>query len=315
MSNNMCDQVSESSKCGRLALIRQGQAYYRLQMEKAVQDFRPFISLEDSVSSETTSDDDEMNDDSLCDNDLSYYNSMTDSEDENISDVIIDDDDTMNRSLITNVGSMLASQLSFSTCHVEDTSGIMTVFLPSEYCQNKLDGANGSNACVLISLIMGYMYVTENCDPVSSISSIVDRLLPLFCGAIHVGNYLHSESGFTGMLHIEEALALLPPELPMELVEETNLQGNVTLDGSIFGYYKTVHSMLDKLSFTVLIIGMKAFCLCKYGNLLIGFDSHEHEPFGSKIFIIRPDVLTELDLACYEDVEIAYACIASAMNR
>lgn len=187
-------------------------------------------------------------------------------------------------------------------------------FMLSSCCQSNLAAANGSNACVVISVLMGYVFLKskilqENISYRST--AFINMFLSLLCGAIDTGNYLYNFNELSGFIHIMEAMEVIPPGIDVTVTEERNIYYNNDSELSLAPYLQQHREKETAGScFCVVVAGGKAFSLFLDRNKVFFIDSHENGDYRGRFCIIEtqnsPKKLPPYIL-CNDD-EVIYAC-------
>ena len=148
-------------------------------------------------------------------------------------------------------------------------------FFPSDLCQARLNGRNGSSACTTISLLVGYFLPRV-------LTKGQTAILECFVGCIEFGNYIHGDQADTT---VEESLKL--KNLPEMSV--TNL------DNTFFT------NLFERLSgfqsrFIVVTGNGKSMCCVPHDGYFVFFDSHSHGDYGALVSVVtKQDDLSSLN--------------------
>ncbi|XP_057307482.1 uncharacterized protein LOC130645491 [Hydractinia symbiolongicarpus] len=153
-----------------------------------------------------------------------------------------------------------------------------TIFFPPLLSQSTLGDANGSNACVVISLLLGFAVKKSNYElDFSSWSALKDILLPIYCGAIDIGNYLYRTNKKSGFLHTAEALQILSSNM-LSLTEERNVFFG-TRDNSLLSYISDKRSECNDV---VVVKGVAMSVFIDHTRIIF-IDTHRNDQRGGKI--------------------------------
>ena len=57
-----------------------------------------------------------------------------------------------------------------------------------------MNAGRGSSACVIISLLMGYMLAHTQDFTEHELAEIHSHIIPLYCGSIEIGNLIYDNS-------------------------------------------------------------------------------------------------------------------------
>ena len=210
--------------------------------------------------------------------------------------------------LLLVLGEDMSSKFVFDNCQVRHANNCTSVMLPEECCQNRLGDADGSNACVLISLLFGFSFLQRcNVEDVRHFNpnALFKTLLPLFCGAIELGNFVYDKYNCNGLLLVQEALKLLSPDIQMDVIDEQNFQVN---NQSTMDFLRNLPSENTSGIFTVLVIGANAFPVFNVNGKLLIVDSHGNGQFGGKFVLFDPLQCMTTDVLSRVDNSFGYAC-------
>ena len=138
--------------------------------------------------------------------------------------------------------------------------------------QSTISNRNGSNACVVISLIGGYVFSKMSCFEVNDLVNAV-------VGCMEVGNLICEENESLYNLTIDEAMAMLPSDDMVQLKEERNV---IVSCGDIL-QLEVALSSDSTVDFFVVIVNEKALPVIKCRQDVVVFDSHAHPPRGACI--------------------------------
>ena len=171
---------------GKKALLLKGISFCKLQLEKGVTEF--FGS-------------DEINTESI------HY----DYPNESVTEHADAEDIQITTDYIKEVGAELSVQFADSSefCEVLLESGKIW-YMPKDCCQSFLNGANGSNACMIIALLAGHAISgTDDLHNDISIGTIKANILSSFLGCIDVGNTLYDTNNLSGFLDIVQGITAI----------------------------------------------------------------------------------------------------------
>ena len=190
-----------------------------------------------------------------------------------------------------------------SDCLLRDgDGGYSAVILPTEFSQSTLNGRNGSNACSVISVLIGYFSTTAR---VTSDTNLFNDIIPIFVGCMEIGNTIHDGPE---LLTIQDAMSLLPG-LGMEISDERNC--------FLEQLPQHVKEQLGESDshFLAIITAGRTVCIAKESNSrLILFDSHQRQDYGA---LILRSKLNELDTMCRNisdnPAELIYICLINVL--
>ena len=158
--------------------------------------------------------------------------------------------------------------------------------LPIDVSQGRYRGRNGSNACSLISLLIGHTLQKRNIWPLSCDSQLPSSIVDVICGCIEMGNRaydLYRESLPSRYLSIQEAATVLEmwfeadvgDNLPVRLDDQHTqstiagqLQEAIQSETNVFGY---------------LILNEKTSLFHMNARVISYVDTHAHAPHGPVI--------------------------------
>jgi len=295
-----CDiSVIDPAVRGRMVLVKTAMLYYRREIEKALKAFECYFDPNSLCTGDLPEESDdehngsEHNESDTCPSDIEY----------DITREILMTDISFD--FISTLGIELSRSFAFSECVMKEMNDEITILLPREYCQDRFAGANGSNACVVISLLMGFMVVTkknllmENFD----CQQFCELLVPLFCGAVHTGNFLYEHYEARGFLTITEAISFLPSAITLNIEDEENILP------SDFRNFIQKTSRIPSNSFSVMIVNGVAVSILptKLGVLVI--DTHSYDTYGGKLTFIDRLNIPDDNFPLFKDNEMAYCCV------
>ncbi|XP_057310731.1 uncharacterized protein LOC130648685 [Hydractinia symbiolongicarpus] len=281
------DLENSQALFGELILMRKGLLFYQNCLEKAVSVFQKCINLgnvEILQNSETEGDGDEYDseDDNARDNDFD----MLDKESTSDVEEVYFPNNEVNSEFVLAVGIELAQGYKKDPLVVKEDSHTKTCMCPLSLCQSLLNNANGSNACVVISLIMGYM-LTKNPTVFSNLQVNHDSscFLSIFCGAIEVGNYLYTKNSMEGFLTVVEGLDILPEYFNLTIQEEFNCNMDEN-DNSFLKYLREIQ-VTDTNNFVITVARGKSMCWTITKDGIFCIDSHRNGCYGGKVVRLK----------------------------
>lgn len=160
-----------------------------------------------------------------------------------------------------------------------DVGEIKAIKFVFEVSQGAINGRNGSAACALISLLVGYASLQSE-----SISN--ETATANFAGCMEMGNQLAEDNHVTDCLNFEEALVLLPAVMGINFVIEENV-----LAGNCEQFAEILQANLNATTFGIVICNGKAYAVFKKLNTFFLTDSHARENGGAQILIFESLIL------------------------
>ena len=177
---------------GKNALTKNGLAYHRSKLQEATFTLGKYVDLASLSNCELAEVDDAEEERDIFDE---YEVRETDDE------VLLGEDESenyflknINCSTILEAGMGFAESFLFSHCSVRTTQTFGTVLLPMRFCQGQMNAGRGSSACVIISLLMGYMLAHTQDFTEHGLAEICSHIIPLYCGSIEIGNLIYDNS-------------------------------------------------------------------------------------------------------------------------
>ena len=186
-------------------------------------------------------------------------------------------------------GKEILSQEGFSILEeVQAMEGIFLYDYPLQLCQSMLEGRDGSNACSLICLILGYTILVKLTDLGHNFCMRHVEYAEVLCGSIHHGNTIYDNCRAelpARYLTVTEAI-LLVDSIDLELVEEHNVfhhseSSSETLASRLIeianGYEGRKVMVLYVIDYRCTV-----FIFSTNGSITF-FDTHCHFPNGARI--------------------------------
>lgn len=139
---------------------------------------------------------------------------------------------------------------------------------------------------MIISLLIGYC-VKKSALKVDchSANGFMESFMPVFCGAIDLGNQLYHENKMAGFLHIGEALKILPPRLKLAVETEENLLCAAGTPEQTIGYYiQENRAKLSDLFCVVIAKGIAVSVYVSRKNIVV-VDSHSNGQHGGRLCV------------------------------
>ena len=169
-------------------------------------------------------------------------------------------------------------------CQIENEDSFAMMLLPAECCQSRLGNANGSNACVLISLVFGNVVLKKQptlfenfLDPRFSTT-----ILPFLCGAIETGNIIYDHAGISGFLYVTEAIEILPENFSLSVIFERDFFPQPNGENSLGVFLDELATYPDNTFCVLVTSGYAHTCLYRNDKIFV-VDSHANGDFGGKV--------------------------------
>ena len=283
-----------------MSLARQGVAFAESQLAKGLTLFCGLISPSFSLPT---------NVDGI---DFDIHSTSEISDDEPVPDKEIENFyEEMDFDLILSTGYDLMGQLDLTDCHqlcLDDV--VECLFLPSEFSQGSISGRNGSNACSLIALLLGF---STTHLPMQGVREICLRqIMPIFIGCMEIGNLLYEVQQNSNLLTIVDAVSLIPDHIKLTISDETNSflgeESGVCFKDVLTEFKGSV----KERQFLTLVSGHETRSLVKIGSDLFVFDSHSHPPYGASIHMVpfvNCEAFLKLSLGYKDKLLPIYSCV------
>lgn len=204
--------------------------------------------------------------------------------------------------LIKSLSSDLIESTALQNCFFFEHADVIHVYLPLALSQCQINGRNGSNACSVISLLVGY-FVTQSSVLMHGFG--VNNIMPVFVGCIEAGNILYDCGGF---LHVVEAMSYLPDHISLNVSDEQNC-----FVENISTTMASHLSILHQYDYVIFVAAGKTICCVAEGGNVFVFDSHTHGEYGPSISCIPKDKIEQI-VQCFnvESTDVLYSCIISS---
>jgi len=201
--------------------------------------------------------------------------------------------------LILATGTELMYDSMVSDCLLGCDESSSYAFLSPSYSQSSINGRNGSNACSVITLLVGYIFLKSS---ILFDCVILENLFPYFIGCMETGNILYNG---VKSLTITEAESFMPDSLEFKIEKERNCFP-LTLDVLIFDFLADI----KKYEFVAIVVCQKTVCLMFTDSHIYLFDSHIHGDYGAVIHCLPKENLSHIrtKLDC-KDENLIYACV------
>ena len=239
---------------GEIALIRKGILFCRQQLAHGIECFGSVSSSED--------------DEPIVEENVSIQEDTITQEVESITTI----SNEFDLDLILSTGEQILKEEVGGYDVVDIDIDSIKIDFHHRLSQSTIGNRNGSNACVVISLIGGYVFSKMLCFE-------VDDLVNAVVGCMEVGNLICEENESFSNLTIDEAMAMLPSVDMVQLKEERNVI--VSRDDIL--QLEISLSSDSTIDFFVVIANEKALPVIKCRQHVIVFDSHADPPRGACI--------------------------------
>lgn len=142
---------------GKIALTKQGMAFYQFKLKKAVVLLGKYL---DTGMLSSYKDNLDIDEDSESDNRSRISEEEIGVAEEDNEFILFANED-ISLTTIVSAGTELAQTFIFEDCVIKHVGGIQT-YLSVECCQGCMFSVGGSNACALISVLIGYPLINYN---------------------------------------------------------------------------------------------------------------------------------------------------------
>lgn len=289
MSNN------KQVVAAKLALVMDGMEFAVKQMAAGINAFAPVVTLDLDLFRQVLLT--QQLDDA--DNDDEDEPSMNEDEDEDL-----EDDDTESSITGGEEDIFIAALERLGPAPIDSVSseqvrpGVSIWKFPSEVCQGRYKGRNGSNACSLISLLTGYTIWLKKMQPPSSHLSISGVFIDFLCGCIELGNRIYDmcrDSLPFRYLSVQEAASVL--ETWCDISVESNLPVRLKdqHDPSTVGGQLREAVASRESFFAFLILNEKTSLFHVSCGTVMYIDSHSHGSSGAVVVTAK---LQDLEMMC-----------------
>ena len=154
---------------------------------------------------------------------------------------------------------------------------------------------------VLISVLIGYALINYKYTKAINLHEICNHILPMFCGAIEIENYLYDCNG--AFLHVEEEINLFSELMNLRIVNKFNLHLSSDQEYSLMQYMHQKIKISPK-QFSVIIVNAMTYSLISVKNNVLLLDSHNSDPYGDKVSIIYFDSFIRLKLVELKNLDV-----------
>lgn len=161
---------------------------------------------------------------------------------------------------------------------------------------------------VLISVLIGYALINYKYTKAINLHEICNHILPMFCGAIEIENYLYDCNG--AFLHVEEEINLFSELMNLRIVNKFNLHLSSDQEYSLMQHMHQRIKISPK-QFSVIIVNAMTYSLISVKNNVLLLDSHNSDPYGDKVSIVYFNSFIRLKLVELNnpDVKLVYDCL------
>lgn len=277
---------------GKLSLISEGIAFVMKQVAAGIVAFAPVLNCEldsfrevllthqcDEVESdeECVDDDDEGDGDDGGDNEILECN---------------EEDSTTWRNtkseFILVVLQKLTVDCSEPVLVEEVRPGVSCWRLPSEISQGRYKGRSGSNACSLISLMIGYAFY-KNKPPIPlQQTALLDNIITIICGCMELGNRVYDLCRHnlpSRYLSIQEAASVLDTWLDCSVGKALPVRLQDPHETSTICGQLSLAMDSQDASVSFLIMNEKTSFFFTTKNEVLYIDTHSHSPHGAVVIV------------------------------
>ena len=176
--------------------------------------------------------------------------------------------------------------------------GVSCWKFPKEISQGFYKGRNGSNACSLISILLGYALSFQKVPPPECQSCIASAIVEVLCGCIEIGNRVYNfcrESLPSRYLSIQEAASVLEMWCTMDVGDNlpVRLKDHHVMS-TVSGQLKEAISSCNAFT-AFLILNDKTSLFYFTDSIVMYIDTHCHGPSGAVVLTAEEK---ELDSFC-----------------
>ena len=279
---------------GKLGLISQGITFVMKQLAAGIAAFAPVFNCELNAFREVLlthqSDKVEFEEEDVEGD--SYHDGDGDDDDEELN--CSDDENVSDNGRNNKVDFVLVALEKLTVGSLEPVfaeevqPGVSCWRLPSEISQGLYKGRNGSNACSLISLLIGYAFCKNNTQIPSQQSALPENIITVICGCMELGNRVYDmcrHSLPSRYLSIQEAASVLDFWLncvvgntfPVRLQDPHEMS-------TTCGQLSSAGNSQER-SFSFLIMNEKTSFFLTAKNEVLYVDTHSHPPYGAIVIV------------------------------
>lgn len=277
---------------GKLALISEGIAFVVKQVAAGIVAFAPVLNCELKCFREVllTHQSDEVESDEECVNDDG------DGDDDGDNEVLESDEEDSTNGRNTKSEFILVALRKLTVDSSEPVSaeevrpGVSCWCLPSDISQGRYKGRSGSNACSLISLMIGYAFYKNKLQIPPQQTALSDNITTVICGCMELGNRVYDLCRHnlpSRYLSIQEAASVLDTwldcsvgkALPVRLQDPHEMS-------TICGQLSLAIASQDT-SVSFLIMNEKTSFFFTTKNEVLYIDTHSHPPHGAVVIVSK----------------------------
>lgn len=275
---------------GKLALVAEGIAFVMKQITAGIVAFAPVLNCDLTVfrevlltqqPSELESDEEEMD---ANDVDEEGYECNGDEDHDLCSDgrpqspdIVID---AMEKLTVDSMGPVLAEEL---------LPGVFCWRLPCTISQGTYKGRNGSNACSLISLLIGHIFCKTKTQLPTKQSALPDDIIAVVCCSMELGNRVYDlcrDNLPSRFLSVQEAASVLETWLSCTVrnVLPVRLQ-DPHEKSTMSGQLKLAMASHDSSTSFLIINEKTSFFLTTSNEEVMYIDTHSHPSCGAVVVL------------------------------
>ena len=200
--------------------------------------------------------------------------------------------------MVLNVFATIGAAPMFVVAPEEIRAGVTCWKLPSHASQGRYNGRNGSNACSLISLLIGYTLNLRKITPPLGHLNLSSVVIDVLCGCIQIGNRIYDlwrESLPSRYLSIQEAASVLEMWFQIDVGDNLPVRLNDQHEQSTIAGQLRQAIISHSSFFGFLILNEKTSLFYTNEGFIMYVDTHSHGPCGPVLVIAE---LKELDGFC-----------------
>lgn len=286
----------------KLALIKEGMNFATKQIAAGISAFAPVLTEELDVFRKYLLTH-EVEEEEDVDDEESLNGDGDGDENENIIELI--GGNASDLAVGSATGNLILQALSTLSVPVLDsvfpevlTPGVSCWKFPKEISQGLYKGRNGSNACSLISILLGYALSFQKVAPPECQSCITSAIVDVLCICIEIGNRVYDffrESLPSRYLSIQEAASVLEMWCTMDVGDNlpVRLKDHHVMS-TVSGQLKEAISSCNAFT-AFLILNNKTSLFYFTGSVVMYIDTHCHGPSGAVVVVAEEK---ELDSFC-----------------
>ena len=277
---------------GKLALITEGIAFVMKQIAAGIVAFAPVLNCELNAFREVllTNQSDEVESDGEDTVDDGDYEGDDCSDEENVCT-----DDSNHSDFVMNALEILTVD-SLEPVLAEDVGPVSCWRLPSHMSQGRYKGRNGSNACSLISLMIGYVFYKTKTRIPSMQTALSDNIISVICGSMELGNRVYDlfrHNLPSRYLSIEEAASVLDTWLECSVGNTLPVRLQDPHEMSTVSAQLSLAMASQDSSFSFLIMNEKTSFLFTTKKDVLYIDTHSHSSCGAVVIVSESQNIVE----------------------